>query len=162
LAKFVVSSSITTSAAAKTYLLYNSSIQNKFYYSTPPSYTNTTYGIFFPFNGTYQVTAKINFTTLTGNKYLYLGYDYYKSGNNPPSTVTLDSVIADSRITPHINATFKYSVTYSFYVTTKNAGYNISGTADSIRLFVITEVAESLTSANVCVQFVDDVTIDYY
>ena len=162
LAKFIVSSAITTTAGAKTYLLYNSSIQNKFYYSTPPSYTNTTYGIFFPFNGTYQVTCKVNFTTLTGNKYLYLGYDYYKSGNNPPSTVTLDSVIADSRVTPHINSTYKYSVTYSFYVTTKNAGYNISGTADSIRLFVISEVAESITSANVCVQFVDDITIDYY
>jgi hypothetical protein len=162
LARFIVSSPITTTAGAKTYLLYNSSIQNKFYYSTAPSYENTTYGIFFPFNGTYQVTARVNFTTITGNKYLYLGYDYYKSGNNPPSTATTDSVIVDSRVNPSINATYKYSLTYSFYVTTKNAGYNITGTADSIRLFVVTEMAESLTSANVCVQFVDDVTIDYY
>jgi hypothetical protein len=157
LAKFVVSSSITTTAAAKTYLLYNSSIQNKYYYSTAPSYTNTTYGIFFPITGTYLVTARVNFTTITGNKYIYLGYDYYRA-----ALTTTDSVIVDSRVNPSINATYKYSVTYSFYVTSKNAGYNITGSSDSIRLFVITEMAESITSANVCVQFVDDITLDYY
>jgi len=156
IARFKTTTAQTTGIITKSYLQYQANTFNKYWTNLAPGYFNTgSYqGFGFPVIGLYKNEVNLYFTSITGNKYINIGYDWWDATTQ---TWTLGKIV-QTVVTPQIST--GYYLTASFYTTCKINGSSNTGTADSLRIYVLTEVSESLTSAYVISSFVDDTSID--